>query len=307
MKVISGLGPIKFQKSAVAIGIFDGVHLGHQLLIKKMVAEAKKLKAKATVVTFFPHPAHILRPDISLPYLMSMEHRLILLKELGVDLVVVIPFNKKFAQIDPAYFIENFLVGKLKAQSISVGEDFRFGKDRSGNISLFKSLSKICEYRMRAIKPLKQGGEVISSSRLRRLIPEGQLKKAQALLGRPISVLGEVVHGASRGKLLGFPTANVKYLCDVLPPIGVYAVKVVLGKQVFYGMANLGRRPSFKEGSLQVHLEVHIFDFDKNIYGEEILVEFLNKIRNEKAFSSKEALISQIKNDEKAVRKFLTK
>ncbi|MBI3602269.1 MAG: bifunctional riboflavin kinase/FAD synthetase [Candidatus Omnitrophica bacterium] len=327
MKVIYGLGPInprqksagltplvppgrdvavvKFKKTAAAIGIFDGVHRGHQLLIKSMVARARKLKARAMVITFFPHPAHVLRPDVFLPYLMSLEHRLRLFEALGVDVVLVIRFNKRFAKIDPHYFIEKILVGQLGVKSIFVGQDFRFGKDRSGDIRLFKRLSQTLGYRMHAVKALKQGGQVISSSRLRRLIPQGKLKQAKALLGRPVSVLGRVVRGASRGKSLGYPTANVHYTCNVLPPCGVYAVRVVWKKKPFYGMANLGRRPSFKEKGAKVHLEVHIFDFNRTLYGQEILVEFLRKIRDEKSFVSKEDLIRQIQKDERIIRELL--
>ncbi len=302
MKVIYGLGPINLKKTAVAIGIFDGVHRGHQLLIKSMVAQARRLKAKAVVVTFFPHPAHVLRPDISLPYLISLEHRLKLLEDLGVDLVFVIRFNKSFARINPLHFIEKVLVAQMGVKSVYVGGNFRFGKDRSGDINLFKKLSQKYDYHMHAVKILKQSGEVISSGRLRQLIPQGRLKESSQLLGRPVSILGKVIRGSSRGKSLGYPTANVQYACDVLPPCGVYAVKVVLGKKVLYGMANLGIRPSFKEKDPKLNLEVHIFDFNRNLYGQIILVEFLKKIRNEIKFFSKEDLISQINKDESIIR-----
>jgi riboflavin kinase/FMN adenylyltransferase len=316
MKVISKLGAANshFSKTAIAIGIFDGVHKGHQLLIKSMIAQARSLKAKAGIITFFPHPVHVLRPDISLPYLMSLQHRLCLFKELGVDFVVVIPFNKKFSQIDPVYFIKEILVKNFHAKAIYVGENFRFGKDRKGDINLFRDLSSHLDYRMHAVKTLTYKGEPISSGRLRRLIPKGNLKEAQKLFGRPVSVLGKVVRGSSRGKLLGFPTANVDYQCDALPSLGVYAVRIILpqGKmspcckgKVLYGMANLGFRPSFKERELKAHLEVNIFNFNRNIYGQEILVELLKKIRDEQKFSSKDDLIAQIRKDEITIRRFL--
>ncbi len=319
MKVMYGLGPVKFKKIAVAIGIFDGVHRGHQMLIKSMVKEAKHLKAKAVVITFFPHPAHVLCPDLSLPYLMSLQYRLALLQELGVDAVLVIRFNKRFARIDPHYFIKKILVQRLHVQSIFVGEDFRFGRNRSADVTLFEQLAQGYGYRMHAVKALKQGGKVISSSRLRRLIPQGQLSEAQKLLGRPVSILGHVVHGSARGELLGYPTANVHYESALLPPQGVYAVRVVWKNKTLYGMANLGIRPSFKSrkpaspaglakggsGGPKVHLEVHVFDFNVNLYGQEVLVEFLQRIRDEKAFPSKEDLICQIRQDEKTIRRLL--
>ena len=305
MKVIYDLGTTKIKKSAIAIGIFDGVHRGHQLLIKSMVAQARRLKAKAVVITFFPHPAHVLRPDVFLPYLMSLEHRLKLLESLGADVVYIIRFNKRFAKIDPVYFIEKVLVAQLGVKSVYVGDNFRFGKDRSGDINLFKKLSHKHGYRMHAVKTLKQSGEVISSGRLRRLIPAGELKQASHLLGRPVSILGKVIRGAARGKSLGYPTANIQYECDILPPCGVYAVRVIWKKKSFYGMANLGFRPSFKEKAPKAQLEVHIFDFNRSLYGQEILVEFLQKTRDEHRFASKEALVCQIQKDESVVRHLL--
>jgi len=310
MKVIYGLGSIKvgqkrLKSSSVAIGIFDGIHRGHQLLIKSMVQEAKKLNVMPVVITFFPHPAHVLRPDMPLPYLMSLEHRLKSFEQLGVELVLVVRFNKRFAHIDPMFFIEKFLVAGLGVKSIFVGEDFHFGKDRKGDIKLFKECSARLGYRVHALKTLKQGEETISSSLLRRLIAQGQLKKAQKLLGRPVSILGTVVHGASRGRVLGYPTANVQYASDVLPPSGVYAVRVLWKGKTFYGMANLGVRPSFKERHPKVQLEVHIFDFNHNLYGHDILVEFVRKIRDEKTFPSLDDLILQIQKDERSIRSFL--
>jgi len=305
MKVIYGLGATRFAKTAVAIGIFDGVHRGHQLLIRTMVAEAKRLKAKSLIVTFFPHPAHVLRPDIKLPYLMSLDQRLGMFKQLGVDAVAVIPFNRSFAHINPVTFIEKTLVGQLGARAIVVGEDFRFGKDRSGDILLFKKLAVKLGYRMHAIKAVKQAGAPISSSRLRRLISEGHLVQAEKLLGRAFAVSGEVVKGDGRGRQLGYPTANVKYSAEVLPPLGVYAVRVQLGKTSFQGMANLGIRPSFKSENSAALLEVNIFNFRRKIYGRSLTVEFVAKIRDEQKFPSKEALIAQIAKDEIRVRRLL--
>lgn len=305
MKVIYELGTIRFQKTVIAIGVFDGVHRGHQLLIDSAVTQARKLKAKAMVITFFPHPAHVLSTKNPLPYLMSLEHRLEVFQARGVDIVWVVRFNKRFSRIDPRYFIEEILVKQLGIKSVFVGENFRFGKDRSGDIGLFKDLSKKFGFNLYALKPIKYAREIISSGRLRRLIPEGNLDLAQKLLGRPVSVLGQVVKGASRGKELGFPTANIKYCCEVLPPLGVYVVRVTWKGKACYGMANLGIRPSFTDKGSKVHLEVHIFDFSKDLYGQSILVEFLKKIREEKYFPSKEKLISQIQKDERIIRKFL--
>ncbi len=307
MKVIYATGSLKrpLKNTYAAIGIFDGMHRGHHFLIKHMIDSARRLNAIPTVITFFPHPAHVLRPDISLPYLASLPKRLALFKSLGVKRCVIIRFNKSFAQIDPARFIKEVLVQQMDVKAIFVGADFRFGKDRGGDIDLFKRLSVECGYAMHAMKALKQGGAPISSTRIRRCMAEGNLKQAKQLLGRDISVAGKVVKGAGRGKTLGFPTANIKIDSDVMPASGVYAVRLRLGAHLYNGVANIGVRPSFKDKKPQVHLEVHLFNFKRNIYGKTVEVIFLKKIREERRFPNPQALIAQITRDIQAAHKVL--
>jgi riboflavin kinase/FMN adenylyltransferase len=298
MKVISLNGGIEpFKKTALAIGIFDGIHRGHQYLIKKMLVTARQRKLKPIVITFFPHPAHVMRPDVKLGYLSSLQERFRYLHDLGVEACLVVPFNLTFAKIQPESFIKDTLVKKLGVKAIFVGEDFRFGKDRSGDIALFQSLASVCDYEMHGLPALKQGGRAISSTRIRQLITEGKLTEAAKLLGRPVSVVGEVIKGAQRGKGLGFPTANIAYESDILPPKGVYAVRVILGKKSYPAVANLGIRPTFDKQILKLHLEVYIFDFSKNIYGKHVQVEFLKKIRDEKKFTGPQELVVQIRKD----------
>ena len=306
MKVIYLNGSFKsyLKKTCAAIGIFDGVHRGHQYLIKKMLTTAHHLKLQPIVVTFSPHPAHVLRPDLKLGYLTSLQDRFRLLRGLGVAACVVVRFNRSFAAIQPQKFIKDILVKKLGVQAIFVGDDFRFGKDRSGDISLFQKLGVKCGYEIHALSGHKQGGQIISSTRIRKLIGEGKLNEAFRLLGRPVSISGCVVKGSGRGKSLGFPTANIAYESDVLPPQGVYAVRVLLGKKVFLAVANLGGRPTFDKQVSKLYLEVHIFDFSKNIYGKHVQVEFLKKIRDEKKFSTPQSLIQQIHKDEASARKY---
>lgn len=306
MKVISlsGNSKLHLKKTCAAIGIFDGVHRGHQYLIQKMLAAARRLGAQPIVITFFPHPAHVLRPDVSLSYLTSLDDRFRLLGDLGVNACLVVPFNRRFAKVQPQVFIKDILVKKLGVKAIFVGDDFRFGKDRSGDISLFQKLSVDYGYEMHAVSALKQGRSVISSTRIRQLIGEGELEGASRLLGRKVFVSGAVVKGSARGKKLGFPTANVAYEADVLPPQGVYVVQVLLGKKKYPAIANIGTRPSFEKQITQLHLEVHILDFSKNIYGKKIEVEFLKKIRNEKKFKNPQELIRQIQKDESLARKY---
>lgn len=306
MKVISlnGRSKLHFKKTCIAIGIFDGVHRGHQYLIKKMLDRARRLGAAPVVITFFPHPAHVLRPDLKLGYLTPLDDRFRRLSGLGVAACLVVRFNRSFAGIRPEKFIKDILVKKLGARAIFVGEDFRFGKDREGNAALFQKLAPVYGYEMHAVAGLKQGGAVISSTRVRQLIAAGKLSGARRLLGRGVSVSGAVVKGARRGRSLGFPTANIAYETDILPPQGVYVVKVLMGKKEYPGMANIGTRPSFETQVSKMHVEVHILDFSKDIYGKHVEVEFLKKIRNEKKFSNPQQLIAQIRKDESFARKY---
>jgi riboflavin kinase/FMN adenylyltransferase len=308
MKVISlsGSSKLHLKKTCAAIGIFDGVHRGHQYLVKQMLTTARRLKAQPIVITFFPHPAHVLRPDLKLGYLTSLQDRFRLLDELGVAVCLVVPFDRSFARIEPQKFIKDILVKKLGVKAVFVGKDFRFGKDRSGDIALFQKLSLAYGYEMHAVPALKQGQKIISSTIIRQLTAEGKLNEAARLLGRGVFVSGRVVKGSMRGRSLGFPTANIAYEADILPAQGVYVVRVLLGKKEYPAVANIGTRPSFEKQISKLHLEVHIFDFSKNIYGKHMEVRFLKKIRSEKKFSSPQELIQQIHKDAAFARKYLS-
>jgi len=306
MKVMSlnGRSKLHLKKTCVAIGIFDGVHGGHQYLIKQMLATARRLKLKPIVITFFPHPAHVLVPNVKLGYLCSLRDRLALLDDLGVAVCFVVRFNLEFAHIEPREFIKNILVKKLGVKAVFVGDDFRFGKDRCGGIALFQELGPQYGYEMHAVHQFKQGRAVISSTRILKRVSEGKLNEAARLLGRAVSISGIVVKGSKRGKNLGYPTANIAYEADILPPQGVYVVRALLGKKSYLGLANIGTRPSFEKQNSKLHLEVYIFDFSRNIYGQYLQVEFLKKIRNEKKFPSPQALVRQIQKDESFARKY---
>jgi riboflavin kinase/FMN adenylyltransferase len=311
MKVIYKIGNIKIAGNrtgtVAAIGIFDGVHLGHQYLIKAMLRKAKALKAAPMVVTFFPHPAHILAPHLKLAYLTSLSQRLELLVSLGVEICVVVPFTRKFAQVQPEYFIRDILVKKLQVRAVFVGEDFKFGRDRAGDVPLFKKLAPVYGYQMRAMPALTKNGKPVSSTRVRQLLAEGSLPWVQKLLGRPFALVGRVVKGSGRGKQIGFPTANVSPLDKkcLLPGNGIYAVRVLWNNKILAGAANVGVRPSFKEKNPSVHLEVYILDFSKNLYGQELEVQFVKRVRNEQKFSSVPKLIAQIHKDVAKIRRIL--
>ncbi len=310
MKIISAPGDIKtvkFERSVIAIGVFDGVHLGHKYLIRKMVVKAKALKVTSIVITFFPHPIHVLQPKIRLPLIVSLKHRLNLIEDLGTDVCVVIPFTKKFSRLSPRQFIEKHLVKKYHPREVFIGSDFRFGQGRRGDLILLKQNGNRFNFKVNIVPSVLLGSKVISSTLIRRLIEHGRLNLASRLLARKVSILGTVSRGYSRGRLFGFPTANINLSQEVIVPRGVYAVKVILGDKAYYGMANIGIRPSFNEHNELMNVEVYIFNFRKNIYGKEILVEFLKKIRVEKKFPAQENLIQQLKKDEILARKLLLK
>ncbi len=305
MKVMSGLGRVKIKRSCVAIGIFDGVHRGHQMLLAAMVKEARRRKAVPVVITFFPHPAHVLSSSAKINYLVSLHHRFKLLEALGVKVCIVIRFTPAFAAIEPEAFIRRALVGRLGIQAIFVGEDFRFGKDRRGDIALFKRLGEACGYAAHGVAPLRAGRGPISSTRIRAYVSLGKLNEARRLLGRPFSVMADVVQSRGRGRRLGYPTANLRLGSGILPPHGVYAVRVGVKGKILRGVANLGVRPTFKERKRTVHLEVYIFDLNQNLYGQTLEVHFIKKIRNERVFRTPQDLVRQIGADECRARSIL--
>jgi riboflavin kinase/FMN adenylyltransferase len=306
MKVISlnGRSKPRLRKTCAAIGIFDGVHRGHQYLIKQMLTTARRLGAQPIVITFSPHPAHILRPDVKLGSITSLQDRFRLLSDLGITACLVVRFNRSFAQIQPQKFIKDILVEQLGVKAVFVGDGFRFGKGRRGDIALFQKLGLKYGYETHAVSGLKQGRGIISSTRIRPLIGAGKLNEAARLLGRPVFISGVVVKGSERGKSLGFPTANIDYEADILPPKGVYVVRALLGAKSYPAVVNIGTRPSFEKQISKLYLEVYILDFSKNIYGKRLEVEFLKKIRNEKKFANPQQLIQQIQKDESFTRKY---
>ncbi|MCX5707491.1 MAG: riboflavin biosynthesis protein RibF [Candidatus Omnitrophica bacterium] len=289
MKVINDIKDFKLTgKSVVAIGVFDGVHKAHRQIISAAVKSARVWKARSVVLTFWPHPQ-------GQASLNSLAYRLRLIEELGVDVCVVIRFTRRFAGIRANDFVKGVLVDRLRAGAVFIGGNFRFGKNAEGNVRLLKKLSRFYGFQVRSFKVFKTGNAAISSTLIRKLISSGKLRPAEKILMRPVSVLGTVIKGASLATQLGFPTANIAAHHEVLPPAGIYAVQVFFDKQNYPAICYIGKRPTFS-GNNQ-NIEVHIFDFKKNIYGIDLEIQFIRKIRKEKKFSDPLALIKQIKKD----------
>lgn len=312
MDTIFGIGklPRKLQSPILTIGFFDGVHLGHQKVIGRTVRLAKEKGGESVVITFNRHPKSFLTNRLQ-STITSLEHRLLLLERLGVELAIVLEFDHKLAEMSTRDFVRQIVSGWLGTKGMVLGFDCSFGKDRKGDVPLIRTLGKEYGFDVRTCQPVKIEGEIVSSTSIRQKILSGDLIKAEKMLGRPVSVLGTVIRCIGRGSNLGYPTANLDLHHEVRPPNGVYATKVRICNNEYYALTNIGHRPTFggrhdvvnPRGS---YIEVHILDFNNDIYGEILEVEFLSRLRDEKKFDSSEALKAQIKNDATELSKIIS-
>lgn len=288
--------PLRFSHPVAAIGIFDGVHPGHQAILKKAIRISRAAGGTPMAVTFYPHPLSVLAPQSVPELLLPLSERLEALKALGIQLSLVIPFTPAFSLLTAEDFARMVLVGALRVRAVVVGHDFGFGAGRSGTVETLRSLGCRYGFKVYVVQPVRVGGERISSRLIREAIRAGKLEKAQRLLGRPVKVVGKVIPGQSRGRGLGFPTANLKIEAGLLPPIGVYAVWALLEKTRFSGMANVGLRPTFGAGKAPL-LEVHLFEVSRSLYGRHLEVTFVKRLRPERHFPSAQALCRQLVQD----------
>lgn len=284
--------------AAVTVGTFDGVHLGHQELLQRVIQWARRESLLATVVTFDPHPKKVVgkNPE-SLRVLTSLEEKLEVFQTFELDQVVVVRFTAQFARLSYAAFVENYLVRRLQVKAMVVGYDHHFGRNREGGIQQLRSLGSQFGFQVEQLGPFTIDGEVVSSSRIRELLTRGEVGKVAKFLGRPYRIRGKVIKGQGLGQQLGFPTANihVENPDKIIPVRGVYAVDVRVGGGIYKGMMNIGHRPTVKFAPLT--LEVHLFNFHNSIYGETVDVFFKQFIRQESKFPSLEALKRQLEKD----------
>jgi len=303
MEIIRGLGQLKRQliNPVVTLGNFDGIHLGHQKIFERVKEEASKIHGEAVAITFEPHPLKVLSPQRCPPLLTPFRKKMMLIEKSGIDTVLCIEFSLPFSEISPLEFIKNVLIEKVGVRKIIVGYNYHFGKKHSGDVETLKSAGKLFNFEVEVIEPLKVDHTAVSSSKIRELIKEGNVEKASKLLGRAYPIIGKVIEGAKRGRTLGFPTANLRISDELYPKTGVYAVEVVWNDQLFNGVANVGMNPTFEttQGGRggEVSLEVFILDFDREIYGDEIQVNFKKRIRDEIRFASASHLVAQIRKD----------
>lgn len=299
------LDKVHLQHTWLTIGSFDGVHIGHQAIISKLIAGAREEQVPAVVLTFHPHPAVVLNKRITAQYLTMPEERAELLGRLGVDVVVTHPFSLELSKMSASDFV-SFLHSHLKFEHLIVGFNFALGHDREGNVDALRQIGAKVGYTVQTIEPIKNGNEIVSSSQVRARLAKGEIHLVNRLLGRPFRIHGEVIHGDGRGHLLGIPTANLDVGIDrALPGSGVYACLAHHQGSSWRAVANVGFRPTFNSGQDLPQLEAHLMDFDADLYGQQLTLEFFSMLREEKRFPNVKALVVQIQNDIEIARKIL--
>ncbi len=295
------------SNSVISIGTFDGVHTGHAEIIHTITSAAKKVHGKSIIITFHPHPRHVISPESPVYYLTTLQEKIDMLEKYHVDMVVVVPFSREFSEIEATQYAENFLIKKFNPSIIVFGYDHKFGKDRSGDIHLLKEVAQKYQIKVEEIPAHIIDNLTVSSSKIRKFLKEGNIHEANELLGYKYLLSGPVVKGDQIGRTLGFPTANifVEDTNKLIPADGVYLVEVKLKThpQKLYGLLNIGTRPTFNK--TEKRIEVNILKFDDTIYGETITIEFLHYIRMDKKFDSKEDLIIAMEGDKKNALAFI--
>jgi riboflavin kinase/FMN adenylyltransferase len=300
MKVLHSIEEIERQRtSIVTIGTFDGVHLGHQEILREVVRRARVKHGRSVCFTFDPHPKEVVgKGGYAVELLTTMEERIELFEDLGFDLVFVLHFTYAFSRQSPKEFYEKYLVKSIGISEEVEGYDHMFGRDREGGIEELRRIGNELGFSVSILPPFTVDGEVISSTKIRHLLREGDIQRATRYLGREYALDGAVVRGASRGAALGFPTANIQPISErkLVPRDGVYFVRVLRGNVSYYGMMNIGNRPTFETDHRKT-IEVNLFDFDQTIYGKRLRVQFLRRIRDEVRFGSAQELIERMEID----------
>ena len=309
MKVVFGVNSFKkpASGSVITIGVFDGVHIGHAKLIQEVVRRARRNNLKSVVLTFEPHPVKVLRSRSYFPRLVSLSHRLKLIEKLGVDTVVVLNFTRSFSRITPEEFVKKIALGKLNCREICVSPKFYFGRGGRAGVKELRKMAESNGIKVTVIPPVKVQGVTVGSSMIRRLVLKGDIHKAARFLGRPVSILGTIVSGSQLGRTLGYPTANINPHHEVVPPSGVYAIRIKVGGRIYRGVLNIGTRPTFyAPRDSEPTIEAHIFNFKGSIYGSTAEVYFVDRIRNEVKYKDRLELVRQIKKDEALARNILS-
>lgn len=307
MKIIRGSQSLKdkIKNPVLALGNFDGVHIGHREIFRQVVERAINVDGTSVVFTFEPHPLRIIAPGRTPLLLTTFRKKMELIAGSGIDITVCADFTKRFADQHPRDFARETLVGKIGVKEVFVGYDYKFGRGREGTIDYLKKMGEEFRFKVTVINAITVDGQVVSSTLVRDTIEDGDMEKANRLLGRWYSIEGKVVDGFKKGVMIGFPTANIDTSYDLLPHTGVYAARTIVDGEIYNGIANVGFNPTFHRDRLSV--EIHIFDFSRDIYGSEIEIIFIKRLREEIEFGSAEKLKAQIKKDIEVTRGILEK
>ncbi|MCD5390403.1 riboflavin biosynthesis protein RibF [candidate division NPL-UPA2 bacterium] len=302
MEVIWGVENIRrsYRGLVLTPGSFDGIHIGHQKVIRMVVERARRIKGTSMVLTFHPHPRRILKPENNLPFLTSTEHKLRLVEGFGVRTCLVVNFNKRFSRISARDFVIEILCRQLKVKEVLAGSNYLFGRGREGDMSFLKQMGKQYGFRVKPLRPLVRKGQVLSSTRIRQLIQEGLLSEAEQLLGRPYSILGRVIRGKKVSRCIGYPTANIKSGGEMVPPEGAYAAWVKWDGNILPAVLGI---VNAEEGVI----EAHLFDFQKDLYGLQLEIIFIERMRGRKFFSNREEARRQIEGDGRRAREILSR
>lgn len=306
MNIIQGFSDnLHIPDAYLSIGVFDGVHIGHQAVLKTLIDDARRQNGTSCVITFHPHPLRLLRPNDAPPQITSTGHKMQLLASLGIDYCFVLKFDTQLAHLDPEEFINTLLLRHFTIREICVGYDCTFGKDKAGTLDLLVKTSSVHNFVVKQINPVKIDTIVVSSSMIRRLIIAGELDLVEIMCGRKYSLWGTVIKGDTIGRKIGYPTANLDPHHEAIPPSGVYIVQIRMEGATYPGIMNIGYRPTFFERQdLKEVIEVHILDFDNQLYNKEMEVIFVKKLREERRFSNTNLLIRQIQQDELETRRY---
>ncbi|MBN2107680.1 MAG: bifunctional riboflavin kinase/FAD synthetase [Deltaproteobacteria bacterium] len=291
------------KNPVITIGNFDGVHLGHQKILKRTIQRARALDGVSVVYTFHPHPLKVVRPEAEPQSITTFEEKIRLIEAIGIDCLVCENFTRQFAEQPPEEFIKNIIVDRIHPREIIIGHDYAFGKNRKGSIELLQKMGDIFHFKVQVIDNITIKNIPVRSTTVRRLITMGKVSLADKLLGRPYSLSGRVVHGKQRR--IGFPTANLSPGKNLIPKNGVYAIRTQTHFGVFNGIVNVGYNPTFDNERLTI--EAHLFNFSGDLYGRDITIQFIKRVRGEKKFSDVPALVKQIERDIFFTKRFLEK
>ena len=297
----------KAHPTAITIGTFDGVHIGHRKILERLINNAKVLELKSTVLTFFPHPRMVLQKDVSIKLLNTIDEKIKIMEELGIDYLIVHPFTKEFSRLSATQFVRDILVNDLKTKKIIIGYDHRFGRNRNANINDLMAFGNALDFEVEEISAQEVDDVSVSSTKIRKALEEGDMKTANMYLGYNYMLTGSIVKGKGLGRKLNFPTANLSIPEEykLIPKNGVYVVSSVMDNKTVFGMMNIGFNPTV-EGKTK-SIEINFFDFDQDLYGKKIQIDIIDRIRDEKKFNSLEGLQAQLKKDRETSLSIISK